>query len=138
MGGEGEGVGGHQYAFDYCWERSLDPNSTPSRPIPGHQKTKPSAKCSRSPKSPKTPGSDFSKSPKTPGSDYACSKSPVSDIVGLPDEELRKLKLTLLSSSPDKNIEVVLPRKPSQIKFSAVISLQLAPVEMFWMKPKLR
>merc|ERR1712076_42043 len=107
-----------EYAFDYCWEKSLEQNCTPSRPIPGHQKTKPSAKSPRSPKSPKIPGSDFSKSPKTPGSDYACSKSPVSDIVGLPDEELRKLKLSLLSSSPDKDIEVVLPRKPSQIKFS--------------------
>jgi len=117
-GREGEPWEANQYAFDYCWERSLDPNSTPSRPIPGHKKTKPSAKSPRSPKSPRTPGSDFSKSPKTPGSDHAYSKSPVSDIVGLPDEELRKLKLTLLSSSPDKDIEVVLPKKPSQIKFS--------------------
>merc|ERR1712098_227573 len=102
---------------DQEWIKTI-PNSTPSRPIPGHKKTKPSAKSPRSPKSPRTPGSDFSKSPKTPGSDHAYSKSPVSDIVGLPDEELRKLKLTLLSSSPDKDIEVVPPKKPSQIKFS--------------------
>jgi len=102
--------------FEYCWEQSKNQPSTPSRPIPGHTKPKPAAK---SPKSPKIPGLDCSRSPKTPGSDYSKSpKSPVSDIVALSDDGLRKLKISLLSDSPDSGAEVIQPRKPSQIKFS--------------------
>ena len=118
--------------FEYCWEQSKNIPSTPSRPIPGHTKPKPAAK---SPKSPKIPGIDCPRSPKTPGSDYSKSpKSPVSDIVGLTDDGLRKLKISILSDSPDRykieqlttypNIDtfsgadIIQPRKPSQIKFS--------------------
>merc|ERR1712013_520671 len=54
------------------------------------------------------PGSDYSKSP----------KSPVSEIVGLTDDGLRKLKISLLSDSPDSGATVIEPKKPSQIKFS--------------------
>jgi RIO kinase 3 len=102
--------------FEYCWEHSKDKTVTPSRPIPGHTKPKPAAK---SPKSPKIPGLDCSRSPKTPGSDYSKSpKSPVSDIVGLTDDGLRKLKISLLTDSPDSDADIIQPRKPSQIKFS--------------------
>ena len=119
--------------FEYCWEHSKEMASTPSRPIPGHTKPKPAAK---SPKSPKIPGIDCPRSPRTPGSDYSKSpKSPVSDIVGLTDDGLRKLKISLLSDSPDRygclklntsliqicifsGAEIIQPRKPSQIKFS--------------------
>jgi len=102
--------------FEYCWEQSKNIPSTPSRPIPGHTKPKPAAK---SPKSPKIPGIDCPRSPKTPGSDYSKSpKSPVSDIVGLTDDGLRKLKISILSDSPDSGADIIQPRKPSQIKFS--------------------
>ena len=71
----------------------------PPRPIPGHSKPKP---CSKSPKT-KSPRSldSAGKSPKSLDSGKS-PKSPVSDIVGLPDEELRKLKLSLLATSPDR------------------------------------
>jgi len=102
--------------FEFCWEQSKSTTSTPSRPIPGHTKPKPAAK---SPKSPKVPGIDFTRSPRTPGSECSKSpKSPVSDIVGMTDDGLRKLKISLLSDSPDRVEEVLTPRKPSQIKFS--------------------
>jgi len=100
--------------FEFCWEQTRDDkNCTPSKPIPGHSKPKPHSK---SPKSPKMPGLDASRSPKTPGSDYSKSpKSPVSEIVGMTDEGLRQLKISLTSTSSAP--ELVQPRKPSQIKF---------------------
>jgi len=102
--------------FEYCWEQSKEKMTTPSKPIPGHSRPKP---CAKSPKSPKLPGLDCSRSPKTPGSDYSKSpKSPVSDIVGMTDDGLRKLKISLLSDTPESTTEVIQPRKPSQIKFS--------------------
>ena len=84
--------------FEFCWEQTRDDNNcTPSKPIPGHSKPKPHSK---SPKSPKMPGLDTSRSPKTPGSDYSKSpKSPVSEIVGMTDEGLRQLKISLTSTS---------------------------------------
>lgn len=101
-------------SFEFCWEQSMNPASTPSRPIPGHSKPKP---CSKSPKT-KSPRSldSAGKSPKSLDSGKS-PKSPVSEIVGLPDEELRKLKLSLLATSPDRSVEVIHPRK-TQIKFS--------------------
>merc|ERR1719481_79572 len=76
--------------FEYCWEQSKE-KVTPSKPIPGHSRPKP---CAKSP------------------------KSPVSDIVGMTDDGLRKLKISLLSDTPESTTEVIQPRKPSQIKFS--------------------
>jgi len=107
MGGEEEEQDG---AFEFCWERSLEKETTDSRPIPGHQKSKPPTKSPRSPKSPRaprSPGLDSSKSPKSPSSEF----------VGMPDEDLRKLKLSLISSESEKDIQVIHPRK-SQIKFT--------------------
>merc|ERR1719369_321218 len=107
MGGEEEEQDG---AFEFCWERSLEKETIDSRPIPGHQKSKPPTKSPRSPKSPRTPrspGLDSSKSPKSPSSEF----------VGMPDEDLRKLKLSLISSESEKDIQVIHPRK-SQIKFT--------------------
>jgi len=108
--------------FDYCWEQSQDQSSTPARPIPGHSRPKPAAK---SPRSPKT---DLTKSPsntssKSPGSRETVGRSPkppvLSEFVGLSDHELRKLKISLLAqeSNNESEPEVVLPRKPSTIKF---------------------
>jgi len=101
-----QGEEGQADDFEVCWEQSQQP-STPSRPIPGHPRPTPASKSPRA-KSPKSP-SDCSKSPKSP-------KSPVSDLVSLPDEQLKRLKLGLLSST-DQSVEVVLPKK-QQIKFS--------------------
>jgi len=99
--------------FDYCWEHSLEQSksTTPAKPIPGHSETKRAAKSPRSPKSPGFVGPGLSKSPggKSP-------KSPGSDFVGLTDDELRKLKISLLDSNSD--VEQIEPRKPSTIKFS--------------------
>merc|ERR1711971_1312510 len=96
--------------FEVCWQQSQEEDSLggAGKPIPGHPRPIPAHKSPR-PKSPRSPGAcaDFSKSP----------KSPVSDIVGLPDEDLRKLKISLLSSSPEKEVNVVHSRK-TQIKFS--------------------
>ena len=84
--------------FEFCWEESRDLTTrTPSRDIPGHARPKP-AKSPRSSwssksenaRSPKT--SECSKSPRSP-------RSPVSDIVGLADDDLRKLKLSIISDS---------------------------------------
>jgi len=101
--------------FEFCWEQSQAQNedgTTPSRPIPGHARPKPGGK---SPRSPGRLGSwEAGRSPRTPES----PKSPISDIVGLPDNELRKLKISLLNDSADSAVDLVLPRKPSQIKFS--------------------
>lgn len=83
--------------FEFCWEESREVTRTPSRDIPGHCRPKP-AKSPRSPKSDlgKSPkSSECSKSPRSP-------KSPVSDIVGLPDGDLRKLKLSLITDSSDR------------------------------------
>merc|ERR1719369_2355812 len=107
MGGEEEEQDG---SFEFCWERSLEKETTDSRPIPGHQKSKPPTKSPRSPTSPRaprSPGLDSSKSPKSPSSEF----------VGMPDEDLRKLKLSLISSESEKDIQVIHPRK-SQIKFT--------------------
>ena len=59
----------------------------------------------QSPRSPRSPGAGLSKSPgqaaaKSPSS----NKSPgsLSDLVGLTDDELRKLKISLLSESSNK------------------------------------
>ena len=85
-----------------CWQQSQEEVIVgEGKPIPGHPKAVPAHKSPRA-KSPRSPGGalDFSKSPRSPGAE--CSKSPISDIVGLPDEDLRKLKISLLSSSPEK------------------------------------
>jgi hypothetical protein len=102
--------------FEVCWQQSKEEVSEGAgKPIPGHPRPIPAHKSPKA-KSPRSPGGgDFSKSPRSPGA--ACSKSPVSDIVGLPDEDLRKLKISLLSSSPEKEVSVVHSRK-TQIKFS--------------------
>merc|ERR1712212_1316276 len=94
--------------FEVCWQQSKEEDSVggAGKPIPGHPRPIPAHKSSR-PKSPRSPGAECSKSP----------KSPVSDIVGLPDEDLRKLKISLLLSSPEKEVNVVHSRK-TQIKFS--------------------
>ena len=78
--------------FEFCWEESQDKTRTPSRDIPGHARPKP-AKSPRSPRSPKAP--ECSRSPRSPKS----PRSPVSDIVGLADDDLRKLKLSIISDS---------------------------------------
>ena len=86
MGEEEEEAGDN---FEFCWQESRDLTRTPSRDIPGHVRPKPA-------KSPRSPKSDNSRSPKT----SECSKSPrspVSDIVGLADDDLRKLKLSIIS-----------------------------------------
>jgi len=103
--------------FEACWQQSQEEVIVgEGKPIPGHPKAVPAHKSPRA-KSPRSPGGalDFSKSPRSPGAE--CSKSPISDIVGLPDEDLRKLKISLLSSSPEKEVSVVQARK-TQIKFS--------------------
>ena len=89
-------------SFQACWQQSQEEVIVgEGKPIPGHPKAVPAHKSPRA-KSPRSPGGalDFSKSPRSPGAE--CSKSPISDIVGLPDEDLRKLKISLLSSSPEK------------------------------------
>ena len=88
-------------AIQVCWQQSKEEVSEGvGKPIPGHPRPIPAHKSPKA-KSPRSPGGgDFSKSPRSPGAE--CSKSPVSDIVGLPDEDLRKLKISLLSSSPEK------------------------------------
>jgi len=105
------------FSFDYCWSESLKgEGASPSKPIPlipGHRNPKPGGihtqeKC-LGPKSPKSPHS-----PKSPD----LSKSPISDIVGMTKDDLRKLKLSLLQSSPESNVEIIKPKVPSQIKFS--------------------
>ena len=83
--------------FDFCWEESKDLSRTPNRDIPGHIRPK-TAKSPRSPRSDhgKSPrSSELSKSPRSP-------KSPVSDIVGLADDDLRKLKLSMISDTSDR------------------------------------
>merc|ERR1719341_2870601 len=102
--------------FEVCWQQSKEEVSEGAgKPIPGHPRPIPAHKSPKA-KSPRSPGGgDFSKSPRSPGAE--CSKSPVSDIVGLPDEDLRKLKISLLSSSSEKEASVVHSRK-TQIKFS--------------------
>ena len=84
--------------FEFCWEESRDLTTrTPSRDIPGHARPKPA----KSPRSSWSSKSDNARSPKT----SECSKSPrsprspVSDIVGLADDDLRKLKLSIISDS---------------------------------------
>ena len=83
--------------FEFCWEESLDLTRTPGRDIPGHARPKPA----KSPRSSWSSKSDNARSPKT----SECSKSPrsprspVSDIVGLADDDLRKLKLSIISDS---------------------------------------
>ena len=119
-----------------CWQQSKEEVSEGGgKPIPGHPRPIPAHKSPKA-KSPRSPGGgDFSKSPRSPGAECSKSpKSPVSDIVGLPDEDLRKLKISLLSSSPEKwdfvsitfnmkfilncrEVNVVHSRK-TQIKFS--------------------
>merc|ERR1711973_318947 len=90
--------------FEACWQQSQEEVIVgEGKPIPGHPKAVPAHKSPRA------------KSPRSPGAE--CSKSPISDIVGLPDEDLRKLKISLLSSSPEKEVSVVQARK-THIKFS--------------------
>ena len=82
------------------------------RDIPGTAKSNP-----KSPRSPKSPGPSLSKSPGSSGKSPKESKSPSSsDFVGLTDDQLRKLKISLLSNEEER--ERVEPRKPSSIKFS--------------------
>ena len=90
--------------FQACWLQSKEEVlEGAGKPIPGHPRPIPAHKSPKA-KSPRSPGGgDFSKSPRSPGAECSKSpKSPVSDIVGLPDEDLRKLKISLLSSSPEK------------------------------------
>jgi len=109
---------GASYPFDYCWEQSQSgADCTPPRSIPGHHKPRRerSGKSPRSPsgKSPKSP-----RSPKSPGEAPQSPKSPKSDLVGMTDDDLRKLKISLISEQDSSTIgEELLPRKPSQIKF---------------------
>merc|ERR1712130_489648 len=105
--------------FEACWLQSREEVlEGTGKPIPGHPRPIPAHKSPKA-KSPRSPGGgDFSKSPRSPGAECSKSpKSPVSDIVGLPDEDLRKLKISLLSSSPEKEVSIVHSRK-TQIKFS--------------------
>ena len=108
--------------FEYCWEKSQrDENSdlpiTPSKPIPGHSKSR--SKSSRSPRNSlsRSPGSisNMSKSPKSP-------KSPSSSsLAGLSNDELQKLKDSLCNEEPDGQIDaastVDVQKKASVVKF---------------------
>ena len=94
--GQGEWERGEEEEdnFEFCWEESQDKSRTPSRDIPGHARPKPA----KSPRSSWSSKSESARSPKT----SECSKSPrspVSDIVGLADDDLRKLKLSIISDS---------------------------------------
>ena len=90
---------------------------TPSKPIPGHSKSK--SKSSRSPRNSlsRSPGSisNMSKSPKSP-------KSPSSSsLAGLSNEELQKMKDSLCNEEPDGQIAaaetVDVQKKASVVKF---------------------
>lgn len=104
------------YPFEYCWEQSqgAHPERTPSKPIPGHSKPR-SGRSGKSPKNSinKSPSSSsLSKSPKSP-------KSP-SSLAGLTDEELQKLKESvILTESDNTTVENTskLTKKPSVVKF---------------------
>jgi len=101
---------GEHNNFNYCWEQSQSGVAcTPPRPIPGHHKPK----RDRSGKSPRSPGG---KSPKSP---IDSSRSPKSDLVKMTDEDLRKLKISLITEDDSTN-PVESSRKPSQIKFQDV------------------
>merc|ERR1719186_1269508 len=101
---------GEHNNFNYCWEQSLSGVAcTPPRPIPGHHKPK----RDRSGKSPRSPGG---KSPKSP---LDSSRSPKSDLVKMTDDDLRKLKISLITEDGSTN-PVESSRKPSQIKFQDV------------------
>jgi hypothetical protein len=56
-----------------------NPNRTPARDIPGHHKPKSDKFVAKSPKSPKS------------------AKSPGSEIIGMADESLQELKISLLA-----------------------------------------
>jgi len=95
------------YPFDYCWEQSQQKHTTPSKPIPGHAKSK---NKSRSPRNslPKSP--TLSKSPRSP-------KSPIS-LAGLTNQELQKLIESVTSSemgTHDDNDVIV--KKTSVVTF---------------------
>ena len=98
--------------FEYCWEQSKTPR-TPSRPIPGHTRTKSGSSGGKSPRSPKSGGFFGSKSPKTPP-----MSSP--NLAGLTDDELMKMKNELMrqKSESESELSVGLHRKESQVKFS--------------------
>ena len=81
------------------------------RDIPGPAKSNP-----KSPRSPKSPGPSLSKSPGGSGKSPTSKSPSSSDFVGLTDDQLRKLKISLLSN--EEETEKVEPRKPSSIKFS--------------------
>jgi len=99
--------------FNYCWEQSKSGVAcTPPREIPGHHKPK----RDRSGKSPRSPGGKSPKSPKSPGE---LSRSPKSDLVKMTDDDLRKLKISLITEDDQMN-PVDIPRKTSQIKFQEV------------------
>merc|ERR1712080_186560 len=77
---------------NYCWEQSQSGlTCTPPRPIPGHHKPK----RDRSGKSPK--------SPKSPRSPVDSSRSPKSDLVKMTDDDLRKLKISLITEDDSTN-----------------------------------
>jgi len=103
---ESEEGTGERDNFDYIWDQSME--RTEARDIPGTAKSNP-----KSPRSPKSPGPSLSKSPgKSP-----TNKSPTSsEYVGLTDDQLRKLKISLLANNEET--EKIEPRKPSSIKFS--------------------
>merc|ERR1719433_2566676 len=88
------------YPFEYIWEQSQGPNQiTPSKPIPGHSKSRSGSGKSSGGKSPrnsipKSPSaSSLSKSPKSP-------KSPTV-LAGLTDNELQKLKESIITPLED-------------------------------------
>lgn len=98
--------------FEYCWEQSKTPR-TPSRPIPGHAKSKSGSSGGKSPRSPKSGGFFGSKSPKTPP-----MSSP--NLAGLTDDELKRMKNELMrqKSESESELSASLHRKESQVKFS--------------------
>ncbi len=98
--------------FEYCWEQSKTPR-TPSRPIPGHTRSKSGSSGGKSPKSPKSGGFCGSKSPKTPP-----MSSP--NLAGLTDDELKRMKEELMRQKSESEGELSgsLHRKESQVKFS--------------------
>merc|ERR1719219_575736 len=108
--------------FDYCWKKiqqagNSEMPSTPSKPIPGHSKSK--SKSSRSPRNSlsRSPGSisNMSKSPKSP-------KSPSSSsLAGLSNDELQKLKDSLCNEETGGQTaeaeSVDVQKKASVVKF---------------------
>merc|ERR1711915_55326 len=84
---------GPQDGFEYCWTQIQHGISSPSTPIPGHNKTKPGKSAAKSPRSPGA-------SSRSPGT---LSKSPHADLVSLTDKSLQDLKISLLAEKNREN-----------------------------------